>query len=326
MKKRMLLSPPELESLVRRVRDGRGSGASNAAFDRIVEALQDFVVGTAHGYLRDFGLARDASQEAFLIAWRQIHRLKDPVLFLPWLKRIVASQCHRVLRKKQIGVAELSDKPDPSAFEDLVAQKERNQFLREALDQLPERERVVTSLFYFSGSNQHAIAKFLGIPRTTVVKRLFAARQRLKAALELFCAAADQARPSRTEAFVNMVRAGIYSDCVGLYRFDGRPDLTVRLERVGNRLVSHSAGQRNTIMLGSRLSELRTAEFDGRARFVRSKTGQVTHFIYYEFGRRMGIARKVGEPTPARSGRTHQVEAGVAGKASRKARRASRFR
>jgi hypothetical protein len=80
---------------------------------------------------------------------------------------------------------------------------------------------------------------------------------------------------------------------VGLYRYDRRPELTVKVERIGNRLVSYSAGQKNTIRLGCRLSELRAREFDGRAQFVRDRTGQIVHFIYYEFGRRMGIARKV---------------------------------
>ena len=35
------------------------------------------------------------------------------------------------------------------------------------------------------------------------------------------------------------------------------------------------------------------AEFDGEARFQRNRRGLLSHFVYYEFGRRLGIARKV---------------------------------
>lgn len=289
------LRPVELRPFVLRARDAEDLVTKNAAFERLVIRLQDFAVGSGYVYLRDVGLAEDAAQESFVIAWRHLHKLKDPNLFLAWLKRIIASQCHRVLRKKSTRLSQIAGETAHNAepLEEMLARKECDKRLQEALEQLPSAERTAIILFYFAGRSHAAIASFLGIPRTTVVKRLFAARRRLKVALAPFCVAIQGFRPSRNQAFAAMVRAGIYKDYVGLYRYDARPELTVKVERVGNRLISVSAGQKNAVILGRRLSELRAREFDGRAQFVRSKSGRVTHFIYFEFGKRMGIARKV---------------------------------
>lgn len=295
MRRRTSVEFLELRALVLRACSAKELADRNAAFDRLVVLLQDFAVGAAYAYIRDIGLAQDAAQESFTIAWRQLHQLKDPNLFVAWLKRIIASRCHRVLRKKSNRFPAMGGNTprDTEDLEALVALKERRKLLREALDQLPAAEKMVIVLFYFAGRSQAAIASFLGLPQTTILKRLYSARQRLKAALSPLRTEIRGARPSRTSEFAMMVRAGIYNDYVGLYRYDARPELTVRIERVGNRLVSFSAGQKNCVILGARLSELRAKEFDGRAQFVRSRSGRVSGFIYYEHGRRMGIARKI---------------------------------
>ena len=246
-------------------------------------------MGTAFAYLKDRGLAEDVAQESFVVAWRQLRSLRDPSLFLAWFRRIVISQCHRVLRKKSVDPLHVGP-DDPEGVEKIVAQKEQARAIREALEHLPRASRVAVVLFYFSGRSHAAIARFLGVPRSTVVKRLYSARQKLKSALASFI---EGSRPSRHRAFAAMVRAGIYNDYVGLYRFEERPELTVRVKRSGSRLISFSAGQQNSAIPGTRISELRAREFDGRARFVRNKSGRVTHFIYYEFGQRMGTARKI---------------------------------
>ena len=38
---------------------------------------------------------------------------------------------------------------------------------------------------------------------------------------------------------------------------------------------------------------LRTRDYDGEGRFGRNRRGEVTHFVYYEFGRRMGVAHRI---------------------------------
>jgi hypothetical protein len=80
---------------------------------------------------------------------------------------------------------------------------------------------------------------------------------------------------------------------IGEYRFERRPDLVVSIFRDGDTLISESAGQRN-VLLSVAEHSLSTSQYDGEGRFRRNRRGEVTHFVYYEFGRRMGIARRIG--------------------------------
>lgn len=99
---------------------------------------------------------------------------------------------------------------------------------------------------------------------------------------------------------MRQVRRGLFDEYVGTYRFERRPDLVVSITREGDSLVSSAAGQRNVLVRVGRES-LATTHYDGEGRFQRDRRGRITHFIYYEFGRRLGIARKVRIPRSAGS-------------------------
>ena len=78
------------------------------------------------------------------------------------------------------------------------------------------------------------------------------------------------------------------------YRFELRPELFVTIKREGESLMSEAAGQRNELFANDGAkSELLTKEFDGRGKFVRNEQGRISHLIYYEFGREMGLAKKI---------------------------------
>jgi RNA polymerase sigma factor (sigma-70 family) len=290
-----LLTGKELVEAVIAARDrGEDLALSDAAFNRIVTAFQDFAVGTAYAYLGEYGAAEDAAQESFLAAWRALPSLREPALFPAWFKRILANQCSRQRRSMQRVVSGVA--PDPAApgtFEDLLGNREAERLVGEALAALPPAQRLVVSLFYLAGENHASIAKFLAVPRSTIVKRLHAAKRKLKPLLAPLRIEIGRRKPSRASRFAALVRSGIYDDYVGVYRFVRRPELTVTIRKVGNRLVSFASGQKNTVMLGARITELRVAEFDGKAQFFRDARGNITHLVYYEFGKRMGAARKI---------------------------------
>jgi GNAT superfamily N-acetyltransferase len=74
---------------------------------------------------------------------------------------------------------------------------------------LPEKERLVTTLFYVNGYTHSDIGEFLELPVSTVNKRLHSARQRLKksATVEMFRDDLKKRRPSRSRAFAEKVDA-----------------------------------------------------------------------------------------------------------------------
>jgi RNA polymerase sigma-70 factor (ECF subfamily) len=59
----------------------------------------DLCYGIAFRILRDAMRAQDAVQQAFLIAWRELPRLRDPERFGPWLHRLLVNACYEELRR-----------------------------------------------------------------------------------------------------------------------------------------------------------------------------------------------------------------------------------
>jgi GNAT superfamily N-acetyltransferase len=76
-----------------------------------------------------------------------------------------------------------------------------------AIKGLPDNERVVTTLFYVDGYTQADIGQFLEVPVSTVNKRLYTARQRLKESVQVFKDNLQNQRPSRDSTFSDRVNA-----------------------------------------------------------------------------------------------------------------------
>ena len=276
--------------LVRAARNPRGSiRRRHAAFAVLVERFQAMAMAVALEATGDAESARDACQAAFLVAWRTLHRLRDPEAFGGWLKRLVRTQSARARRKPE-GTPE----PLPPAVSDpgeRAAQGETRRLLAGCVRSLPAPERAAVTLVYFGGASLHETARRLRVTPAHAGKLVYRARLHLRRSLPRDVARAFLATtPSR--AFLRKVEAGMLAELEGTYRFAERPDRPVVLRREGPRLVAHAAGQRN-VLTSRRSDRLIATEFDGEARFLRDRRGRVTGFVYYEFGRRLGVARRV---------------------------------
>jgi RNA polymerase sigma-70 factor, ECF subfamily len=171
------------------VRAARGGDA--AAFDRLAAARIDRSYRLAAAILRSEADARDAVQEAFVAAWRQLPRLRDPAAFDAWLERIVVNACRmslrhrRVVRVREIDVAEPPEPPvgrgAASAPDDEVADVD---LVRRALGRIDPDKRAILVLHHVEDRPVAEIASILGIPAGTVKWRLHAARAALEKALE----------------------------------------------------------------------------------------------------------------------------------------------
>jgi RNA polymerase sigma factor (sigma-70 family) len=169
----------ELHTLVSRCRSG-----DLGSFEELVRRFQDMAYGYSYSILGDFHSAQDAAQEAFLDAYRQLPSLRDPKAFPGWFRRIVFKHCDRITRRKRMTSVPLDDSkaceltyPDSA---DIIAQAEEREQVLSAVRSLPEGHRTVTTLFYINGYSQREIADFLELPVTTVKKRIYDSRQRLK--------------------------------------------------------------------------------------------------------------------------------------------------
>src|SRR2546421_281927 len=255
------------------------------AFGELVRLFQDMAFACAYGALGDFGLAVDAAQEAFVTAWQKLGQLRRPEAFPGWLRRIVLTECSRVRRGQRLRFVPLEDGMEfASTGDDPQVAAESGELRRAmlaAIRSLPRRERVAVALFYAEGLSQKDAGEFLGVPVTTVAKRLHDARARLRSALTKdLTDGLERRRPSRDDSFADRVKAGIFDCYTGLYRYELRPDLLVTITRDGDRLFSEAAGQKNELFAHNRKgAALLASEFDGRGEFEKDAQGRITHFV-----------------------------------------------
>lgn len=168
-----------LETLVKAAQQGDAS-----AFERVVERFQDMAYAGAYALIEDAQLAEDAAQEAFIEAYLNLPKLREPAAFPGWFRRVIFKQCDRLTRGKRLALAPLEVAGDVlfagRAPSEIAEANERGERVRSAIAALPEHERVAVLLFYGTGCALKEISAFLETPVTTIKKRLYDARQRLR--------------------------------------------------------------------------------------------------------------------------------------------------
>jgi len=177
------MKPKRLEDWVRLAQQG-----NIAAFNYLAESFRSIAFQEAYRRLGDKHLAEDATQDAFLEAYKHLKQLRQPKSFVAWVRQIVRSQCNLRTRRKDYDMESIEDSnqivaktPTP---ENIVQRREQEDALHEALDSLPEHERIVTEEYYLKGKKQSDIAEEMGIPVATVKKRLQYARKKLKGMID----------------------------------------------------------------------------------------------------------------------------------------------
>jgi RNA polymerase sigma-70 factor (ECF subfamily) len=170
------------------------------AFNTLVLAYQDIVYNTALRILGDEDLAADASQEAFIHAFRALNSYRGGS-FRAWLLRTVTNACYDELRRKQRHPSTplepetedgdemetpgwLAD-PDGSP-EELLDKAEIEHAIQHCLENLPTDFRAVVVLADIQGLDYSEVASALKKPVGTIKSRLARARLRLRECLHSF--------------------------------------------------------------------------------------------------------------------------------------------
>jgi len=196
----------------------------HAAFAILVERFEAMAFATALQASDDMETARDACQEAFLLAWRVLPELREPAAFGGWLRRLIRTQCARA-RRRRAASDEAAHACDRSAIASRASDPgewtSRHETLRSilrAVSELPPEEREAITLFYFLGEPLKVVAKVLGLSVGSAGKRIYTARLRLRRRLprsiaERFLVVAP------TRAFARSVQAGVFDEFMGEYQF-----------------------------------------------------------------------------------------------------------
>jgi RNA polymerase sigma-70 factor (ECF subfamily) len=162
----------------------RARRADREAFAVLVHQVSDQLYAVAYRILRDPGLAEDALQNALVLAWRRLPKLREPDRFEAWIHRILVHACydesHRARQwRNDIRVLPIDG---PSTPDGAAALADRDE-LERAFRRLSLEQRAVFVLHHYLGLPLVEIAELLEIPAGTARSRLHYAIEGLRAAL-----------------------------------------------------------------------------------------------------------------------------------------------
>jgi len=154
-------------------------------FETLLAECGPLAYRIAHGVLRNAADAEDVAQEALLRAYQKFERLENKGSFRGWLARItfrLALDRWRSVKRRRLRetVWALPDRqPLVLSTEEVATFKAFEVRLQKALDDLPEKLRLVLLLAAIEGYTLEEVAGILGIPIGTVKSRLFFGRKAL---------------------------------------------------------------------------------------------------------------------------------------------------
>ena len=173
-------------------------------FEQLVEKYNRQALVVSYRLLGNHDDARDAVQDAMVKAYRSLDTLERPAAFGGWLMRIVTNVSLNFRRGRRLRIAQpldgqvaehlgnpaAADRPMPGHGPDSLAQsgdpsrvvegRELGEALREALKQLPEKQRNALVLFTIEELPQKEVADRLECSVEAVKWHVFQARKKLK--------------------------------------------------------------------------------------------------------------------------------------------------
>jgi RNA polymerase sigma-70 factor, ECF subfamily len=162
-----------------------GSG-DRSAFEKLYGRYARSVFGLALRRLGDRGRAEEAVQETFVSIWRSASTYRpERGPGAPWLYGVARNAIVDRSRARYEPPAEAPDEPSGEIGPDERAEQAWTSWrVHRALEALPEREREVIALAYWSDLSQSEVADKLGIPLGTVKTRTRSALTHLAEILE----------------------------------------------------------------------------------------------------------------------------------------------
>ncbi len=168
------------------------------SYEPFVKENQGKLYHVAYQILRDESLAEEAVQLTFIKGWRKIGSFRGNSRFGTWLHRLCVNTSWDLLRQRMREKGRLpSDEPGeaPKQLLDEILSKETppdkamvrreiKTLVLQAMNKLPEEQRLVLVLREMQGLDYREIAKTLNCREGTVMSRLFHARQKIRQLLE----------------------------------------------------------------------------------------------------------------------------------------------
>ena len=168
------------------------------AFNRLVLSYQDQVYNLAYRMLGDDDSAEDATQNAFISAYRNLATYRGGS-FRSWLLRILTNTCIDELRRRkchpvfalepETNAGEEIESPrwladDNPSPEETVERTEMERIIQHSLNELPDEFRSVVVMVDIQGMDYEEVSAVIGKPLGTIKSRLVRARLKLRRSLQ----------------------------------------------------------------------------------------------------------------------------------------------
>ena len=170
------------KSLINLVKNG-----DKKAYEVLVLQYQDRLVYSVYKFLKDYELAQDIAQEAFVKAFKNIEKFRGDSSFYTWIYRIAINTAKNFLSSKARSSEVYDDeimelKLSQSAVttenpENILEAEELRTKMMEAIQSLPDDIRTTLSLREFDGLSYEEIAKVQNCPIGTVRSRIHKGRE-----------------------------------------------------------------------------------------------------------------------------------------------------
>lgn len=164
-------------------------------FDLLIERWQKPLFNFVYRFMNSEEDARDACQDTFVNAYRNLSKFKKQSKFSSWLFKIAINRCNTLLRKQKRWKTFFDPMGEKEEFADAVADErnveqavEREQIygrIRRAISSLPPEQKTVLLLKEYEGMKFHEIGEMLDCPVSTVKSRMYYALDGLRKALKL---------------------------------------------------------------------------------------------------------------------------------------------
>lgn len=164
------------------------------AFAELYAATYERQYHFAYRYLKDEYLAQDALQETYILALKNLSKVKDPTLVLAWLNQINFRVCYNLHKKQERYDMEMTDYNNEAIAsllpatsnnpEDEAIKIDSREYIMNQILRLPFTEAQVIILKYYQNMKHDEIAQLMDISRSSVKRYLISGRKHLEKVLQ----------------------------------------------------------------------------------------------------------------------------------------------
>jgi RNA polymerase sigma-70 factor, ECF subfamily len=172
----------------------RFQNGEESCFEELVERHKQRVFNVAYRYLGNIDDAEDAAQQVFINIYNAKKAYTPKAKFTTWLYTICKNTCLKTFRKKRLEIisvdfaaeleqdaasVQLPDLNTPTPLENAI-NAERDSAVKEAIESLPENQKIVVILYKYEQLSYENIAEITGLSIKAVKSLLHRARVNLK--------------------------------------------------------------------------------------------------------------------------------------------------